>query len=116
LSHARDFSLESGDEWTGRQLILDYRMAKLAPQLLALCDYAIKLTLAPGAMSQADINALRASRWNDEQIHLATQVIAYFNYINRIADGLGVDDEPWMHENGQLSRDAWLAAKSHWQS
>ncbi len=47
-------------------------------------------------MSVADIEVLRQHKWTDEQIHLATQVIGYFNYINRVADGLGVDLEPWM--------------------
>ena len=38
---------------------------------------------------------------------MVVQVISYFNYINRIADGLGVDDEPWM----ELSREQWLAKR-----
>ncbi len=50
-------------------------------------------------MSQADIQLLRQHDWTDEQIHLATQVIGYFNYINRVAEGLGVDLEPWMTQS-----------------
>ena len=42
----------------------------------------------------ADIAALRESGWGDEDIHDAAQVVSYFNYINRIADSLGVDPEP----------------------
>jgi alkylhydroperoxidase family enzyme len=39
---------------------------------------------------------LRACGLGDRAIHDATQVIAYFNYINRVADGLGIDLEPGM--------------------
>ena len=40
------------------------------------------------------MEALRAAGWEDRAIHDACQVVAYFNYVNRIADGLGVDPEP----------------------
>jgi alkylhydroperoxidase family enzyme len=43
-----------------------------------------------------DIELLRREGLPDEAIHDAAQVIAYFNYINRVADGLGVDLEDWM--------------------
>ena len=44
-------------------------------------------------MSQEDVVHLQEFGFNDEQITIAAQVIGYFNYINRIADGLGVDLE-----------------------
>jgi alkylhydroperoxidase family enzyme len=47
-------------------------------------------------MSAADIQSLRNQALDDRAIHDATQVIAYFNYINRIADALHVDLEPEM--------------------
>ncbi|MBZ0285560.1 MAG: hypothetical protein K8L97_32820 [Anaerolineae bacterium] len=66
---------------------------------MALCTYAEKLTLNPREMTAADIEILRAAGLDDRAIHDATQVIAYFNYINRIADALGVEPEtfipPW---------------------
>ena len=65
----------------------------------ALCAWAEKLTLTPGAMEEPDVDALRDAGWSDEEIHDACQVVAYFNFINRIADGLGVDPEPeWAEE------------------
>jgi uncharacterized peroxidase-related enzyme len=87
--------------------VLDYRTAGLAPADRALCDYAVKLTIAPGTVGPADLDALRRHGFDDEAITIAVQVIGYFNYINRIADGLGVDDEPWM----DLSREEWLATR-----
>jgi len=84
-------------------LIDDYRRAELSPADRALCDYAVKLTLAPGAMTERDVDDLRGHGFDDAAITIAVQVIGYFNYINRVADGLGVDDEPWM----KPSREQW---------
>ena len=44
------------------------------------------------------MNLLRAAGFTDTAIHDAAQAIAWFNYINRIADGLGVDLEPEMRD------------------
>ncbi|MCH9057403.1 MAG: hypothetical protein IIB55_02110 [Planctomycetes bacterium] len=92
---------------TADVLVFDYRDAALSEADRALCDYAVKLTLTPGRMGETDIDALRRHGFTDEQVSLATQVIGYFNYIIRIADGLGVDDEPWM----TLPRDEWHRRK-----
>jgi len=42
----------------------------------------------------AEVDALRAVGLDDAAIHDAIQVIAYFNYINRVAEGVGTDLEP----------------------
>lgn len=47
-------------------------------------------------MTQGDIEDLRQNGFTDAQITIAVQVISYFNYINRIAEGLGVEPEDWM--------------------
>ncbi len=52
-------------------------------------------------MRQADVDALRAVGLNDTAIHDATQVVGYFNYINRIADALGVDLETFVRAWGE---------------
>ena len=49
-------------------------------------------------MSPGDLDLLRAQGLADTAIHDAVQVISYFNYINRVADALGVDLEKWMPE------------------
>lgn len=66
----------------------------LPPPLAALWHYAAKVTREPWSCRRSDVDALRAAGCSDEQISAAVQVIAYFNYINRIADALGVDPEP----------------------
>jgi uncharacterized peroxidase-related enzyme len=79
----------------------DYRTAGLPAPVLALCDYAVKLTHTPTAVGGADVEELRRHGWDDQAIHDAIQVIAYFNYINRVAEGVGVGPEPeWGREEG----------------
>lgn len=57
---------------------------------LALMRYAEKLTLSPGTMLQADVEALQQAGVDDGQILEANQIICYFNYVNRSLNGLGV--------------------------
>jgi alkylhydroperoxidase family enzyme len=66
-----------------------------------LCEYTEKLTRSPSSIGAEDIAALRAAGFDDQGISSATQVIAYFNYINRIADGLGVPAEDWLDDDGR---------------
>lgn len=74
----------------------DWRTAPLDAATKALLAFAEKLTLAPSTATAGDVAALRASGCSDRAIHDAVQVASYFNYINRIADGLGVDLEDFM--------------------
>lgn len=57
---------------------------------LALMHYAHKLTVSPGAMVQADVTALKNTGLSDGEVLEANQVIGYFNYVNRLLNGLGV--------------------------
>lgn len=79
------------------QLSVNWRLAPLSAENQALCDFAEKLTKTPQTMTQADIGALRSCGYDDRAIHDATQVISYFNYINRVADALDVDLEEGIH-------------------
>ena len=60
---------------------------------LALLDYARKLTAEVGAMCEADIARLREAGADDGEILEVNQVCAYFNYSNRVLNGLGVTIE-----------------------
>jgi len=51
-------------------------------------------------MSSVDLDVLRDQGFDDRAIHDATQVIGYFNYITRIADGLGVEPEDFIQHWG----------------
>ncbi len=58
-----------------------------------LLEYALKLTREPGNVTAGDIERLRQVGFDDRAIHDACQVVAYFGYVNRVADGLGVELE-----------------------
>lgn len=60
---------------------------------LALLDYAAKLTTAVGEMREADMKPLREAGCDDGEILEVNQVCAYFNYSNRLLNGLGVTTE-----------------------
>jgi uncharacterized peroxidase-related enzyme len=72
----------------------DYRKANLPPRERALCDFAVKLTTLAAEVDDADIDALQAEGLTDTDVSDAIQVIAYFNYVTRVADGVGIEDEP----------------------
>jgi len=74
----------------------DWRTVPLGRPDQVLFEFADKLTREPWTMTEADIERLRHEGWTDEHISDAVQIIGYFNYINRVADGLGVDLEDVM--------------------
>ncbi len=59
----------------------------------ALLDYADVLTRTPAAVRPHHIERLRAQGLDDRAIHDACAIVAYFAFVNRIADGLGVELE-----------------------
>lgn len=79
----------------------NWRSCDLSEATSALLSYVEKLTRTPAACVQSDVDALRRHAWSDAAIHDAVQVCSYFNYINRIANGLGVDDEAWLDALGR---------------
>ena len=58
-----------------------------------MLDYAVKLTLEPWNMVEDDVSVLRSSGFSDEAILDICQVTGYFAFVNRLADGLGVELE-----------------------
>ena len=68
-------------------------MAPLSEADRAMLEYAEKLTLRPWEMVEADVQALRAAGFSDTAILDINQVTGYYAYVNRLADGLGVELE-----------------------
>lgn len=69
----------------------------------ALARYATKLTRTPDEMVEPDLRPLRAVGLTDRDIVDLNQVVAYFNYVNRVALGLGVELEAWWGENRRVT-------------
>ncbi|MCI0424821.1 MAG: peroxidase [Actinobacteria bacterium] len=78
----------------------DWGTAGLDAPTMALLAHAEKLTREPWTVDTADIETLRGHGFDDRGISSLTQVVAYFNYINRVADGLGVGAEDWLGPDG----------------
>ena len=72
----------------------DYRRANLSARERGLCDFAVRLTHLAADVDGQDIDQLRVVGLSDRDISDAIQVIGYFNYVTRVADGVGIDDEP----------------------
>ncbi|MDA3931891.1 MAG: peroxidase-related enzyme [Tenericutes bacterium] len=75
------------------EIAKDYKMANLNEQDLAICVYSEKLTKTSYKMIEDDISLLRSVGLSDEAIFDVNQITAYFNYVNRIVHGLGVELE-----------------------
>jgi len=81
-------------------LVANPRGVALATTDRAMLDYALKLTETPGAMSAADVDTLKRAGFDDRAVHDICAITAYYAFVNRIADGLGVELEPRWAEGG----------------
>ncbi len=62
----------------------------------SMLAYALDLTIQPARLTAASLDAMRAAGLDDGAILEANQVVAYFAYVNRVVDGLGVELEPYL--------------------
>jgi uncharacterized peroxidase-related enzyme len=78
------------DEVLVEALRRDYRTAPMTEQERVMCDYVVKLTKDATQCSPADHERLREAGFDDKGILQITLIASWFNYINRVADALGV--------------------------
>jgi uncharacterized peroxidase-related enzyme len=69
----------------------DYATSDLSPAQKTMLDYAVKLTRAPSSVGPEDVQALRSVDFTDREILDINLIVGYFNFVNRIATGLGVE-------------------------
>jgi uncharacterized peroxidase-related enzyme len=84
------------------RIAIDWETSGLDEATLALVRFAEKLTRTPAAVGEEDVQALRENGFDDAGISSCVQVVSYFNYINRIAEGLGIDHEDWIDGYGRV--------------
>ena len=110
------------DEDLPKALVKNYKVAILSRQDRAMLDYAAKLTVTPADVEERDVVHLKELGFDDTGVLDICQVTAYYNYVNRLADGLGVELEQewkgelvvteeemkrWMHERDSVKGSLW---------
>jgi uncharacterized peroxidase-related enzyme len=71
----------------------DYKTAPISEQDRVMCDYVVQITKDATRISPKDHERLRAVGFDDKGILQITLIASWFNYINRVADALGVGRE-----------------------
>jgi uncharacterized peroxidase-related enzyme len=89
-SHAEFLRQVSLDAQLAAALRRDHREAKLSEKDRAMLDFTVLITKTPTAITPADHDRLRQVGFDDRAILQITLIAAWFNYINRVADALGV--------------------------
>ena len=72
----------------------DFTEADVPEKDIAMMTYAKKLTIDPNGVEKSDIDALRETGFKDVDILDIAQITAYYNFVTRMANGLGVEIEP----------------------
>lgn len=89
--HAEALNHYWKDETKIKKVINNFRENDFSPKMKEALNYAFNLTTNPGNNNEKDIIGLQTAGWNDEDILTINLVIGYFNFVNRIALGLGVE-------------------------
>ena len=108
VHHGAALERESGEAALA-EAVASGRLEILPSRLGALCHYALKLTLMPSEMAEEDLVPLREAGLSDRDVVDANQIVAYFNYVNRVAEGLGVELESRWPEHVRKGRHYPLA-------
>lgn len=82
----------------------DYTTADLDHQTRTMLDFVAKLTREPSSMKDTDVVGLRDVGFSDENILSIVLVTCLYNFMTRLADGLGVE----FPERGQEAVKRWL--------
>ena len=88
--------METGNHTLVKHLKTDPANAPLDPQDKAMIDFALKLTRAPSTVKKEDIEFLQQYGFSEEQVVDIVLITCTFNFMDRLADGLGVELDPQM--------------------
>lgn len=99
MHHGRGLRRLLKDDALFAAIEADWRAAPVSPQRAGMLEWAIKLTHTPGDMTAADAALLTELGFTDRDILDIAEVVGYYAYVNRIADGLGVQTEEWIPDD-----------------
>jgi uncharacterized peroxidase-related enzyme len=114
MAHGAALRKESDDPDMASHTMHDYTKVNWDIVTKAILDYAMKLTIEPWAAQEAEVQNLRSLGLEDEQILSVVLITCLFNYVTRLADGLGMEVNPereilvkeWL--NGPAWQQEWL--------
>ena len=104
MSHGGFLRQHSDDPELASHVLHDYTKADLDPQTRGMLDFAANLTRRPGAMRESDVQGLRGLGLTDQQILSVVGITCLYNFMTRLADGLGVE----LEQGKQDSAERWL--------
>jgi len=96
IHHRRGLRRLLRDDGLAARIEDDFETAGLSEKRLSMLRYAMKLTLTPASVTRDDIERLRAEGFADIDILHIVEVVGYYAYANRVADGLGIPLEDWI--------------------
>ena len=105
LSHGGFLRQHSDDSKFASHVIHDYTKADLDPKTRGMLDFAVKLTRDPSGNQKADVEKLRELGLDEQEILATVLVTCFFNFMTRLADGLGVE----IQENRFEDLKRWLS-------
>ncbi len=97
IAHGHAVRELSGDPQLGEMLITNYRVAELPARQRAMLDFAHRLSTAPEAVQEADRQSLRDVGLSEADIFDVSEIVAFFNYSNRMATALDLMPNPEYH-------------------
>ena len=98
IHHGAGLHRLTKNEGLVEQLKSDFQNADISDADRAMLRYAVKLTLAPWNMVENDVADLRTAGFGDGAILDINKVTGYYAFVNRLADGLGVELETFWGE------------------
>ena len=91
MSHGGFLRQHSDDTELANHMMHDYTQADIADQTRGILDFALKLTKNPAGNTKADLQKLRDLGLNEQQVLSTVLITCNFNFMTRLADGLGVE-------------------------
>ena len=105
MSHGGFLRQHSDDPEFSSHMMHDYTKADLDDQTRGMLDFAVKLTKDPSGNKKADVEHLRSLGLTDQQILSTVLITCCFNFMTRLADGLGVE----IQENRFEAAKRWMS-------
>lgn len=98
IHHRRGLRRLLRDDDLAASIEEDFESADISSKRKAMLRFALKLTAAPGSMTERDVEGLRSEGFSDTDVLHIVEATAYYAYANRVADGLGIPLEDWIED------------------